>query len=57
MKLNWLLAFIPIAIALNWYAVDPIIVFFALRKGPVDVVKSSMAGSYSRASCWASRWT
>ena len=92
MKANWLLAFIPIAIALNWYAVDPIVVFFAsalalvplaglaedatdalasyvgptwgglltaslgnapeiiigffaLRKGLVDVVKSSLAGS------------
>jgi Ca2+:H+ antiporter len=27
MKLNWLLAFIPVAVALHWYGANPIIVF------------------------------
>ena len=29
MKLNWLLTFIPIAIALDWYGANPIVVFLA----------------------------
>ena len=29
MKLNWLLAFIPVAIALHWYGANPIVVFAA----------------------------
>ncbi len=27
MKLNWLLAFIPVAILLRWYGASPIVVF------------------------------
>jgi Ca2+:H+ antiporter len=29
LKLNWLLLFIPVAIALNWFSVNPILVFLA----------------------------
>ena len=29
MKLNWLLAFIPVAIAIHWYGANPIVVFAA----------------------------
>ena len=37
MKLNWLLAFIPVALALDWWGASPIVVFATSALGIVPL--------------------
>ena len=57
MKLNWLLVFIPVAIALDWFGANPILVFARLGAGDraacrVDGRRDRGPGRVSRADRW-----